>query len=95
MVMASETTILELSDIKAYRLRCRNCEGAVVIVPSLGSDALPDRCPLCYVNWPMREGINRFPAPHLRLMGAIKELLNSEEVSVSVQFEVDTPRAGA
>ena len=93
--MASETTILELSDIKAYRLHCRNCEGAVVIGPSMGSDALPDRCPLCHINWPKREAINQFPAPHWRLMVAINDLLNSEEYPVRVQFEVDTPRTRA
>ena len=76
--------IFDLSDIKAVRFQCRHCEGEVV--HAISNYKIPDSCPLCGQSWEKRD--NGLGPNHL-LMRGIQDVLRSDNLPMTVRFEID------
>ena len=88
--MAREIRIIDLSDIKAFRLQCRNCKSEVVQTVSAYDTRPPERCPICLEHWDLRD-VSNMPRPHWKLMTAFVAMLNSDEPPpMTIRFEIDS-----
>ena len=80
--------IFDLSDIEAFRFQCRHCKNEVVQTKT--NYKTPDNCPLCDESWEKRD--NGLGPNHL-LMRGIKDVLQSENLPMTVRFEIDGGKA--
>ena len=88
--MAKEILVIDLSDIRAFRLRCENCKSEVVQEILMGEGKAPDRCPVCSVGWFSRDA-SGMPDLNYKLMMAFFQMRKSDEpLPMTIQLEIDS-----
>ena len=85
--MATETkTVFRAADITGFRIRCKNCQAAVLIPPDEGRD-FPQACPMCKQAW-----VNQSRVTEAKVVVERLRLLRLEEADghnpVTVEFEI-------
>jgi len=74
-------------DILSIRLKCRKCEGALIIPLTGDSDYIPESCPYCRESW-LHSGSQDYNTIH-HLIQSLKGLRQrSEKAQCDLYFEL-------
>ena len=88
-----DRTILELSDLAAVHLQCRECKGTTVVIAVTTFTHPPHECPTCRVPWFQSRSVEDTALQ--QLISHIREMPTlAARARVSVRFEVARPGSG-